>query len=167
MPRGRVPPRVHSGPNRGARVAEPTEQAGDGIWHKLRRRKVVQWGIAYSVGAWGFLQGLEYVSEAFGWPGQLRQVAILALLIGLPIVLVIAWYHGDRGEQRVSGTELAILTLLFVLGGGIFWRYEHAHQVSPTATPSVAAPASAPTTAEQGSSIAVLPFENRSAKQDD
>jgi hypothetical protein len=35
------------------------EQAGDGLWQKLRRRKVVQWGIAYSVGAWGFLQG-EY-----------------------------------------------------------------------------------------------------------
>jgi len=35
------------------------EQAGDGLWQKLRRRKVVQWGIAYSGGAWGFLQG-EY-----------------------------------------------------------------------------------------------------------
>jgi len=30
---------------------------------------VVQWGIAYAAGAWGFLQGLQYVSEAFGWPG--------------------------------------------------------------------------------------------------
>ena len=145
----------------------PQDGEGDNIWNRLRRRKVVQWGIAYAAGAWGFLQGLQYVSEAFGWPGQLRQVAILALLIGLPIVLVIAWYHGDRGEQRVSGTELAILTLLFVLGGGIFWRYEHAQHVAPTATPSAAAPASAPNTAEQESSIAVLPFENRSAKHDD
>jgi len=110
---------------------EPGEQVGGGIWHKLRRRKVVQWGIAYSVGAWGFLQGLEYVSEAFGWPGQLRQVAILALLIGLPIVLVIAWYHGDRGAQRVSGAELAIITLLFLLGGGIFWRYDRATETIP------------------------------------
>ena len=87
-------------------MSERTEQAGERLWDKLRRRKVVQWGLAYSVGAWGFLQGLEYVSEAFGWPGQLRQVAILALLIGLPIVIVVAWYHGDRGEQRVSGVEL-------------------------------------------------------------
>jgi TolB-like protein/Flp pilus assembly protein TadD len=145
----------------------PQDGEDDNIWNRLRRRKVVQWGVAYAAGAWGFLQGLQYVSEAFGWPGQLRQVAILALLIGLPIVLVIAWYHGDRGEQRVSGTELAILTLLFVLGGGVFWRYEHAQHVAPTATPSAAAPASSPDSAEQQSSIAVLPFENRSAKQDD
>ena len=145
----------------------PQDGEGDSLWTRLRQRKVVQWGIAYAAGAWGFLQGLEYISEAFGWPGQLRQVAILALLIGLPIVLVIAWYHGDRGEQRVSGTELAILTLLFVLGGAIFWRYEHAQQTSPATAPSASVAASSPATVEQGSSIAVLPFENRSAKQDD
>lgn len=46
----------------------------------MRRRKVVQWGIFYAAGAWGFLQGLEYISESFDWPGQLRQIAILALL---------------------------------------------------------------------------------------
>jgi TolB-like protein len=146
-------------------VAEPTEQAGDGIWHKLRRRKVVQWGIAYSVGAWGFLQGLEYVSEAFGWPGQLRQVAILTLLVGLPIVLVIAWYHGDRGAQRVSGAELSIITLLFLLGGGIFWRYDRATETAPAAAPAAAGPAAAVPAAgatDTGASIAVLPFVNMS-----
>ncbi len=78
-------------------MAEPMEKAGEGFWPRLRRRKVVQWGIAYSVGAWGFLQGLEYVSEAFGWPGQLRQVAILALLVGLPVVLV--WAAASSGAM--------------------------------------------------------------------
>jgi adenylate cyclase len=146
-------------------MAKPMEQAGDGLWQKLRRRKVVQWGIAYSVGAWGFLQGLEYVSEAFGWPGQLRQVAILALLIGLPVVLVIAWYHGDRGAQRVSGVELTIITLLFLLGGGIFWRYDRATETTPAAAPAAAASVvEVPTVAanDTGASIAVLPFVNMS-----
>ena len=145
-------------------MAEPIEQAGEGFWPRLRRRKVVQWGIAYSVGAWGFLQGLEYVSEAFGWPGQLRQVAILALLIGLPVVLVIAWYHGDRGEQRVSGAELTIITLLFLLGGGIFWRYERATVTDPAGAPATAVPAMPAVAAgDGGASIAVLPFVNMSA----
>lgn len=135
------------------------------LWNNLRRRKVVQWGLAYAAGAWGLLQGLEYVSDTFGWPQQLQQVATLALLIGLPIVLVIAWYHGDRGEQRVTGAELAIITLLFLLGGGIFWRYERASEPAPSAG---AGPASAPTAAvEPGpgpsdKSVAVLPFANMS-----
>ena len=94
-----------------------------GIWRRLRERKVAQWGIAYVAGAWGFLQGLGYVSDTFGWPGHIRQLVTLALLIGLPLLLVLAWYHGDRGQQRVSGAELTIITLLFLLGGGIFWQY--------------------------------------------
>ena len=111
----------------------PQEGEGDSIWDRLRRRKVVQWGIAYAAGAWGFLQGLEYVSDTSTGRTSCSKLAGLALLIGLPIVLVLAWYHGDRGEQRVSRTELAILTLLFLLGGGLFWRYQHT-----TESPAVA-----------------------------
>ena len=136
---------------------------GEGAWAKLRRRKVVQWGIAYAAGAWGFLQGLEYVSESFGWPGQIRQIALLALLIGFPIVLVLAWYHGDRGQQRVTATELTILTLLFLLGGGIFWRYDLATDASSAAAvaSSSVAPAG-PAAVDARPSIAVLPFVNMS-----
>ena len=130
---------------------------GEGTWNRLTRRKVVQWGAAYAAGAWGFLQGLQYVSDAFGWPSQLRQVAILALLIGLPVALVIAWYHGDRGEQRVTATELTILTMLFVLGGGIFWRYQQVAVSSPGAALATV----------RGPSIAVLPFKNRSDQRKD
>ena len=88
-------------------MTEPTEQGGEGTWTRLRRRKVVQWGIVYVAAAWGLLQGLAYVGTAFHWPEQLQRIAILALIVGLPIVLVLAWYHGDRGEQRIGRTELA------------------------------------------------------------
>ena len=78
----------------------PAEREGDSTWARLRRRKVVQWGLVYVAAAWGFLQGLEYVSGLLQWPDQLQKLAGLALLVGLPIALVLAWYHGDRGEQR-------------------------------------------------------------------
>ena len=140
----------------------PQDQEESSLWPRLRRRKVVQWGIAYAAGAWGLLQGLSYVVATFHWPERLQQLATLFLLIGLPIALVLAWYHGDRGEQRVTRAELAILTLLFLLGGGLFWRYQH-----------VSAPAveHATTTLEAGDvssdhSIAVLPFVNMSPDSD-
>jgi len=149
-------------------VTDATEGQGESAWTRLRRRKVAQWGAAYAAGAWGFLQGLQYVSEAFGWPAQLRRVAILALLVGLPIVLVIAWYHGDKGEQRVTRTELAIVTLLFLLGGAFFWRYERASVAPPTAaTRTPTSPSTTTATAAARPSIAVLPFENRSASKGD
>ena len=143
----------------------PTEREEGGGWAKLRRRKVVQWGLAYAACGWGFLQGLEYVSEAFIWPEQLRQVAIIALLVGLPIVAVIAWYHGDRGEQRITGTELLIIALLCLVGGAIFWRYERAAETTRKPEPAVSAAPARP--AADQASVAVLPFVALSSGVDD
>jgi hypothetical protein len=89
----------------------PTEREEGGAWAKLRRRKVVQWGVAYAAGAWGFLQGVQFLAEAFEWSSRVLKLSTLAFVLGLPVVLVLAWYHGDRGEQRLSRTELVILTL--------------------------------------------------------
>jgi TolB-like protein/Tfp pilus assembly protein PilF len=146
----------------------PTGTAGESAWDKLRRRKVVQWGIVYSAGAWGLLQGLEYVTETFDWPRQIQQFATLGLLIGLPVVLVTAWYHGDQGRQRVSAAELIIITLLFLVGGGIFWRYDKASDAPSSATASVGNPGGAADAAADipDKSIAVLPFVNMSGDPD-
>ena len=148
----------------------PAERESEGPWAKLRRRKVVQWGVAYAAGAWGLLQGVGFLAEIFGWPSRALQLGTVAALIGLPIVLVLAWYHGDRGEQRVRGTELAIVTLLFLVGGGLFWRY---HSESDTAPPAAAAeqpePAATPdlaAVAPDDKSIAVLPFVDMSPAKD-
>jgi TolB-like protein len=143
----------------------PQEREDDGTWSRLRHRKVVQWGIAYAAGAWGFLQGLQYVSDAFAWPPQIRQVAILALLMGLPVALVIAWYHGDRGEQRVTRVELAVLTLLFLLGGFMFLRYKNAGE--PSAQIHVRPVAARAASGVIPASVAILPFENRSDERAD
>ena len=86
----------------------PAERAVDSTWTRLRRRKDVQWGPVYVAAAWGFLQGLEYLDESFNWSQQVRQIAVLVLVIQLPIVLVLAWYHGDRGDglaTRGNGTK--------------------------------------------------------------
>ncbi len=145
-------------------MTDPTGGEGESTWTRLTRRKVAQWGIAYAAGAWGFLQGLAYVTDTFHWPEQIQQLATLALLIGLAAVLILAWYHGDRGEQSVTRTELAILTLLFLLGGGLFWRYQHASETASVTTPAVAvAPAAV---IADDKSIAVLPFVNMSPDQD-
>ncbi len=73
-----------------------------------------------------------------------------------------------RGTRRWRTATLTITVLLLVLGGGIFWRYEH-----KTAPPSAAAPLSATTAADarpsmastfkmlpDRPSLAVLPFDS-------
>jgi len=82
--------------------------------------------------------------------------------VGLPIVVTLAWYHGDRGEQHVGGTELTIVALLFFRGGGVVWYYQRTADTTTTGTSAPAAEKPIPTDV----SIAVLPFVNMSADKE-
>jgi len=135
------------------------QRPDEGIWARLRRRKLVQWSVAYVAGAWGLLQGLAYMRDTFEWPNQVQQAATVLLLLGVPVVLVLAWYHGDRGEQQVTRNELAILTLLFLSGGSIFWYFQSATETSTVARNSLAG-------LSDIESIAVLPFVNAGGDPD-
>jgi len=110
----------------------------------LGRRKVVQWGLASSATAWTLLQGLEYASETFHWAEPIRQLATLIAAMGLPVVTVVAWYHGDRGNQRVRRTEVFILTVLLLVFGAILWLYEpvqpDTHEETREATSAASTP---------------------------
>jgi TolB-like protein/Tfp pilus assembly protein PilF len=151
-------------------VTDATEGGKDNIWDRLRRRKVVQWGIAYAAGAWGLLQVLQFLADTYDWPAQVLRLVTLAFAVGLPIALTLAWYHGDRGHQKPVRAEIAIVALLLVLGGGALWFYSHRGAPAPTVTPSSTAtpgPAANTAPADARPSIAVLPFENRSDEQKD
>jgi TolB-like protein/Tfp pilus assembly protein PilF len=130
------------------------------FFQRLKQRKLVQWTVAYVAAAFALLQGIDIVAQRFGWPEQTMRFVIIALSVGLFVTLVLAWYHGERGAQRVTGTELLILALLLAIGGGFLWRFagaSHERIVSPATT--VPSPASAVIPEK---SIAVLPFENLS-----
>ena len=136
----------------------PAEREDQSIWARLRRRKVVQWSVAYVAAAWALLQGLEFLADIYDWPTAFLRVVTLALALGLPIVVTLAWYHGDRGEQRAGGTELSIVAVLFLLSGGVVWYYQRTADTTTVATPVPAIEKAIPTDA----SIAVLPFVNMS-----
>src|SRR5438552_11256625 len=89
---------------------------------RLKQRKLVQWTLAYVAAAFALLQGIDIVAQRFGWPEQTMRFVIIALSVGLFVTLVLAWYHGEHGAQRMTGTELLILALLFSLGGAFLWQ---------------------------------------------
>jgi TolB-like protein/Tfp pilus assembly protein PilF len=150
----------------------------------LKQRKLVQWALAYVAFAFALLQGVDVVAQQFAWPDGLRRGITLALALGFVVVLVLAWYHGERGAQRVSSTEIVILALLLAIGGGLLWRFERATPAtsSPDAAQrnpgtiipdsvagatssglrTVSATAAAQAVPIPAKSVAVLPFENLS-----
>ena len=134
------------------------------LLQRLRERKLVQWALAYIAAAFALLQGLDIIAQQFGWPDGVRRGITIALAIGFFVTLVLAWYHGERGAQKISGIELSILTVLLAIGGLLLWRFTPTMQAAAPVT--IAAKPVAAAAIIPAKSIAVLPFENLSADKD-
>ncbi len=157
---------------------------------RLKQRKLVQWALAYVAFAWAILQALGLAVDSYDWPHDVMRIAFAVIALGFVIALVLAWYHGERGAQRVSGAELLLIALVLAIGAGLLWRFERA----PNAV-AVAAQTRSPDAAQRNpgktnpdsiagatssglpvaiaqavpipaKSIAVLPFENLSGDKD-
>ncbi len=135
------------------------------LLQRLRERKLVQWALAYIAAAFALIQVLDVVAQRFAWPDSLERILILALAIGFFVVLVLAWYHGEKGAQKVTGTELMILALLLAIGGGLLWRFARAPEAVPVAAQTTAAPTTS-AAAIPAKSVAVLPLTNESGDKD-
>ena len=129
------------------------------FFSRLRERKLVQWALAYIAAAFALIQVADIVAQRFGWPEQAIRFVIVALGVGFFLVLVLAWYHGERGRQRVNGTELLILALLLGIGGVAIWRLAPEPATKRTADKSAASEI-------PRKSIAVLPFDSLSEEKD-
>src|ERR1700691_3045188 len=121
-----------SSPIPAAAVTDPADPAiapARAIWARIKQHKVVQWTLAYLALAYTLLHGAEMLGSSLGWPHGLLRLFTLMLVLGVPVVIVISWYHGARGQRRVSGTELMIIAILLAIGGTFLWRdskIEHA-----------------------------------------
>ena len=158
---------------------------------RLKQRKLVQWGLAYIAGTFALIQVLDVVAGSYHWPDHVMHVVFGVLVLGFIVALVLAWYHGERGAQRVSGPELLLIALALAIGGGLLWHFARKPatsaaaqanvsargataaarrpEVAPTTTVTAAKVASTPELAAltvarpiPAKSIAVLPFENLS-----
>ena len=139
------------------------------FFQRLKERKLVQWSVAYVAAAFALLQGIDIVAQRFGWAEQTMRLVIIALSVGLFVTLVLAWYHGERGAQRVNGIELLILALILALGGGFLWHFAGASRERAATTAELPSDKKAPPMSIAvipDKSIAVLPFENLSRDPD-
>lgn len=137
-----------------------------GFWAQLKRHKVAEWTLAYAAAAYTLLHVVEMISEAMDWPHLVARILTVALGLGFPIVVTLAWYHGAKALRRVSAPELVIITLLLVLAGSVLWLFNRKSGEPARASPDATAAGAhgsvvgALTPAAPRTSIAVMPFAN-------
>jgi adenylate cyclase len=133
-----------------------------GIWERIKAHKVVQWTLAYLAVAYTLLHGAEMLSHSFSWPHAVLRAFAALLILGIPVVITVSWYHGTHARQRVSATELMIIALLLAVGGALVWRDQTRH----AAAGATGASAEESSPAVPAASIAVLPFADLSPAHD-
>ncbi len=124
------------------------------LLQRLRERNLFQWALAYLAGAWIVFQGIEMMAEPWGLSAGFQRTVHLLVALGFLVALVLAWYHGEQGRQRVSAVELLIIVLLLA-AGALLARMYRPEQAAAPETPQAERPADGAVR-----SLAVLPLRN-------
>ncbi len=124
-------------------------------------RKLDRIAAAYAVAGWILVQGASIVFPTFDAPVWTLRAFIVAVVIGFPAALTIAWFaapHTQAADAAPSGVSHREVVLLALLGVVLLLSLGELAFVIWRAPPN---PAPAPNTAAEAS-IAVLPFVNMS-----
>ena len=88
--------------------------------HRLNHRKVFRVATVYSVVAWLLMQILDIVLPTFNAPLWVNQTLLLLLLLGLPLVTILAWlmdsHTEEENEQKINASQQQ---KNFITGGSI------------------------------------------------
>jgi len=159
------------------------------FFEELKRRNVFRVGIAYAVASWLLLQIVDLVLENINAPDWVMQVFMLALAVGFPIAVIIAWAfevtpEGVRLEKNVDRSQsistetgkqlnrgiIVILSVavVFLLTDKFRSSPQGSGSISPekeVSTEIIAPKKTARNPAAVEKSVAVLPFINMSDDQ--
>jgi len=154
---------------------------------ELKRRNVFKVGVAYAVLAWLLIQIIDTVLPTFGAPDWVVPTLILLILLGFPVALFIAWAFEmtPEGIQPTSsvnpeesitpqtGQKLNTLIISVLSLAVVFLVVDNYVLDDPTEISELAEEESADSgdfenlaIADLEKSIAVLPFANLSADED-
>ncbi len=144
------------------------------MFTELRKRHILEIALIYLGAGWLCVEIADFIVGNYGFSRKILDTVVLLAILGFPAFVIIGWFHGERGQQRVKRVEVWLLLTLAVLGG--IGTYRIATAESPTemsdsaATPApadadgVARLASGEPAADLGrGSLAVLPFRNNLA----
>src|SRR5262245_5163576 len=142
------------------------------LWRRINEHKIVQWTVAYIAVAYAVQHAVVLTGEAFEWPAAVLRVSMLLMVLGLPVMLTLAWYHGERASRHFSAAELTIVSLLLVIGSVVFYAFVQpraeiaADRAPPAQQEGVEKARIAANSPGGGISIAVLPFANLSDERE-
>src|SRR2546426_8577518 len=98
----------------------PRVEAGS-LVAELKRRRVFRALVGYGIAAFAVLQIIEPVMHGLHWPDAVLSYIVVALAVGFPVVLMLAWiFDVNEGRiERTAGTPLRTGMALALAGIGL------------------------------------------------
>lgn len=122
----------------------------------LGERRVFRWVVAYAAVSWGLVEATGFTIDNYALPRRTLDVVLFLIAVFFPTTLVLVWYHGQKGRQRVGRVEATLLLALAAVAiGGSF-----SIATRPQTTPAPQAYGVAEVEDLGEGSVAVLPFRN-------
>ena len=153
------------------------------IFEELSRRNVFRVAVAYTIGAWFIAQIADLVLNNIGAPDWVIQALFLLLVIGFAAALIISWAYEitpegikrerdvirDESITHLTARKLDYITVVAALGvaGMIGWQQMAGDRPATALMPMTTIAESKPAARLGAQSIAVLPFANRSNRDED
>lgn len=143
------------------------------MFAELKKRHLVEIALLYLGAGWVCIEITEFLVSEYGFSRKILDTVVLLAILGFPAFLIVGWFHGEKGHQRVQRSEAWLLLTLAVLAGVGTFRIATAEEpfTGGDAQETTAPAASSDTRLASGggapdlgrSSIAVLPFRNNVA----
>ena len=145
-----------------------------GFFARLKQHLLYRVVVVYAVACWVLLQlGISLLPD-FGLPKSDIHILILALLLGFPVVLVLAWMlikprdpaqytRWQRLHWKLGSVLALVVVVLVVISGAFMWRAVERHAEHVAAAQAAAQTRTKPATPAfdpPADSIVVLPFAN-------
>ena len=92
------------------------EGTGTSLLEKIRKRRMLQIALVYVGAAWLGVEITDFIVGTYSFSRKVLDTVVFLAILGFPAFLVIGWYHGERGPQRIRRAEAWLLVTLITLG---------------------------------------------------
>jgi serine/threonine-protein kinase len=99
-------------------------------WRELKQRRITQIALSYVAIGWIVLSVMDQIIDRGFLPPLAYRVAFLLYGGGIPVTLILGWYHGEKGRQRVTAVEVGLLAVVLLLTGAVIRRDLQASRVA-------------------------------------
>jgi len=96
-------------------------------WKELKERRLVQIVVSYAVAGWVVLSIFGEVIDRGVLPELLYRVLLVLYFGGMVAATIAGWFHGEKGNQQVTRTEVVLLAIVGLGTLGLAARTVQSH----------------------------------------